>query len=183
MVSILDPLVDKQGGIIKSANWYKKSVQSIADTITARKLMNRGKLTSKPNVGRLNMFFYDPKLKKTLPYYDTFPLVLPLEPIKGGFMGMNFHYLPYMLRFRMLERMQKFADGGLNEKTKINANYDDVKSISLVRPTIKKYLYGHVRSQFLRIDFDEAALAVYLPVQQFRKAGTSRVYADSRSMI
>jgi hypothetical protein len=65
MVSILDPLVDKQGGIIKSANWYKKSVQSIADTITARKLMNRGKLTSKPNVGRLNMFFYDPKLKKT----------------------------------------------------------------------------------------------------------------------
>ena len=183
MASILDPLVDKQGGIRKSANWYRSNVASIADRVTARKLMNQGKLIGRPSVGRLNMFFYDPKLKKTLPYYDTFPLVLPLEPIKGGFMGMNFHYLPPLLRFRLLQRMQRFADGGLNEKTKIDATYDDVKGIGLVKPTIKKYLYGHVRSQFLRIDFDEAALAVYLPVQQFKKAGTSRVYADSRRMI
>ena len=183
MANILDPLVDKQGGIRKSAAWYRSNVASIADRVTARKLMNQGKLIGRPSAGRLNMFFYDPKLKKTLPYYDTFPLVLPLEPIKGGFMGMNFHYLPPLLRFRLLQRMQRFADGGLNEKTKIDATYDDVKGIGLVKPTIKKYLYGHVRSQFLRIDFDEAALAVYLPVQQFRKAGTSRVYADSRRMI
>jgi len=183
MANILDPLVDKQGGIRKSANWYRSNVASIADRVTARKLMNQGKLIGRPSVGRLNMFFYDPKLKKTLPYYDTFPLVLPLEPIKGGFMGMNFHYLPPLLRFRLLQRMQRFADGGLNEKTKIDATYDDVKGIGLVKPTIKKYLYGHVRSQFLRIDFNEAALAVYLPVQQFKKAGTSRVYADSRRMI
>jgi hypothetical protein len=183
MANILDPLVDKQGGIRKSAAWYRSNVASIADRVTARKLMNQGKLIGRPSVGRLNMFFYDPKLKKTLPDYDTFPLVLPLEPIKGGFMGMNFHYLPPLLRFRLLQRMQRFADGGLNEKTKIDATYDDVKGIGLVKPTIKKYLYGHVRSQFLRIDFDEAALAVYLPVQQFKKAGTSRVYADSRRMI
>ena len=169
MAHILDPLVNKQGGIKKSANWYRTNVQSMADNITARKLMNSGKLNNRPSLGRLNMFFYDPKGKKTLPYYDTFPLVLPLEPIKGGFMGMNFHYLPSLLRFRLLERMQKFADGGLNEKTKINANYDDVKSISLVRPTIKKYLYSHVRSSFLRIDYDKAALSVYLPVAQFKK--------------
>ena len=183
MANILDPLVDKQGGIRKSAAWYRSNVASIADRVTARKLMNQGKLIGRPSVGRLNMFFYDPKLKKTLPYYDTFPLVLPLEPIKGGFLGMNFHYLPPLLRFRLLQRMQRFADGGLNEKTKIDATYDDVKGIGLVKPTIKKYLYGHVRSQFLRIDFDEAALAVYLPVQQFKKAGTNRVYADSRRMI
>ena len=183
MATILDPLVDKQGGIRKSAAWYRSNVASIADRVTARKLMNQGKLIGRPSAGRLNMFFYDPKLKKTLPYYDTFPLVLPLESIKGGFMGMNFHYLPPLLRFRLLQRMQRFADGGLNEKTKIDATYDDVKGIGLVKPTIKKYLYGHVRSQFLRIDFDEAALAVYLPVQQFKKAGTSRVYADSRRMI
>jgi len=30
-------------------------------------------------------------------------------------------------------------------------------------------LYSHVRSSFLRVDFDEAALAVMLPVQQFKK--------------
>tara|TARA_B100001094_G_scaffold77073_1_gene73454 strand:- start:155 stop:706 length:552 start_codon:yes stop_codon:yes gene_type:complete len=183
MASILDPLVDKQGGVKKSANWYRTNVQSISDKFTARKLMNQGKLIGRPSVGRLNMFFYDPKFKKTLPYYDAFPLVLPLEPFKGGFMGMNFHYLPYLLRFRLLERMQKFSTGGFSAKTKIEASYDGIKNIAIAKPTIKKYLYSKVRSQFLRIDFDEAAMAVYLPVQQFKKAGVTRVWADSRSMI
>jgi len=183
MASILDPLVDKQGGIRKSANWYRNNVQSIADRVTANKLMSQGKLIGRPSAGRLNMFFYDPKLKKKLPYYDTFPLVLPLESISGGFMGINFHYLPYLLRFRLLERLQKFADGGMKSTTKFEATYDSVKGINLIKPTIKKYLYSHVRSQFLRIDFDEAALAVYLPVQQFKKAGTTRVWSDSRRMI
>ena len=183
MASILDPLKDRQGGIKKSADWYRKNVTSLADRVTARRLMNQGKLIGRPSSGRLNMFFYDPKTKARLPYYDVFPLVLPLESIKGGFMGLNFHYLPYMLRFRLLQRLQKFADGGFKSTTKIEANYDDVKSIGLVRPTIKKYLYSNVRSQFLRIDFDEAVLAAYLPVQQFRKAGTSKVWSDSRRMI
>jgi hypothetical protein len=183
MANILDPLVDKQGGIRKSAAWYRSNVASIADRVTARKLMNQGKLIGRPSAGRLNMFFYDPKTKQKLPYYDTFPLVLPLEPIKGGFLGLNFHYLPYLLRFNLLQRLQKFADGGMKSTTKFEANYDDVKGINLVKPTIKKYLYSHVRSQFLRIDFDEAALAVYLPVQQFKKSGTSKVWSDSRRMI
>jgi hypothetical protein len=183
MASILDPLVDKQGGIKKSANWYRTNVQSMADKFTARKLMNQGRLLGLPSGGRLNMFFYDPKGKKKLPYYDTFPLVLPLESIKGGFMGMNFHYLPYMLRFKLLERMQKFSTGGFDRMTRFDANYDDVKKIGLVRPTIKKYLYNHVQSRFLRIDFDEAVLAAYLPVQQFKKASESKVWSDSRRMI
>ena len=183
MASILDTLKDKQGGVKKSADWYRKNVTSLADRITARRLMNQGKLIGRPSSGRLNMFFYDPKTKARLPYYDVFPLVLPLESIKGGFMGLNFHYLPYLLRFRLLERLQRFADGGFKSTTKITASYDSVKGINLVRPTIKKYLFGYVRSQFLRIDFDEAALAAYLPVQQFRKAGTGKVWADSRRMI
>jgi len=183
MASILDPLKDRQGGIKKSADWYRKNVQSMADTVTARKLMNSGKLIGKPSTGRLNMFFYDPKTKAKLPYYDRFPLVLPLEPIKGGFLGMNFHYLPYLLRFRLLERLQKFSDGGFKSTTKMNVSYDIVKGINLVKPTLKKYLYGYVRSNFLRIDFDESALAAYLPVQRFVKAGTSKVWADSRGMI
>ena len=93
-ISLLDPIVKDQGGSIKSGAWYRKAVQSIANTSSARALMRSGKLNSRPSQGRLNLFFYDPKFKKTLPYYDTFPLVLPLDPIKGGFIGMNFHYLP-----------------------------------------------------------------------------------------
>jgi hypothetical protein len=170
MVSILDPLVDKQGGQRKSADWYRKAIASIADKISARKLMNQGRLIQRPSVGRLNMFLYDPKTKDKLPYYDTFPLVLPLESFRGGFLGMNFHYLPYLTRFRLLQQLQEFASGNpMNENTKFDVSYERVMDINLAKKTFKKYLYSHVRSNFLRIDSNEAALAVYLPVQQFKK--------------
>jgi len=110
--------------------------------------------------------------------------VLPLEPISGGFMGMNFHYLPPLLRFRLLERMQATAtDSRFDDKTKFNVNYDDVKNIKIVKPTIKKYLYSYVQTGFLRINADEAAVAIYLPVQRFKKATEAKVYSDSRRFI
>jgi hypothetical protein len=40
-------------------------------------------------VGSMQMFFYDPKTKETLPYYDTFPLVVVVGPAEGGFYGLN----------------------------------------------------------------------------------------------
>jgi hypothetical protein len=42
----------------------EKLYASIADRITARKLMRSGKLNGIPSRGRLNMFFYDPKYKR-----------------------------------------------------------------------------------------------------------------------
>jgi hypothetical protein len=171
MVSILDPLVDKAGGQRKTAAWYRNAVSSIADKVTANRLMNQGKLIGRPSVGRLNMFFYDPKYKKTLPYYDTFPLVLPLERIPGGFAGINFHYLRPVARFSLLEQLQRYATRGreITSANSFDVSYNRVKNIPLVKNTIKKYLFSHVRSNFLRIDFDEAALAVYLPVANFKK--------------
>ena len=171
MVSILDPLVDKAGGQRKTAAWYRNAVSSIADKVTARRLMNQGRLIGRPSVGRLNMFFYDPKYKKTLPYYDTFPLVLPLERIPGGFAGINFHYLRPVARFSLLEQLQRYATRGreITSANSFDVSYNRVKNIPLVKNTIKKYLFSHVKSNFLRIDFDEAALAVYLPVANFKK--------------
>ena len=171
MPSILDPLVDKQGGARKGAAWYRNAVSSIADRVTARRLMSQGKLLGRPSIGRLNMFFYDPKYKKTLPYYDTFPLVLPIDRIPGGFVGINFHYLRPGARFSLLERLQRFSTRGreITRQNRFDVSYDRVKGIPLVKRTIKKYLWSHVRSSFLRIDYDKAALSVYLPVAQFKK--------------
>ena len=185
MPSILQPLVDKQGGVRKSSSWYRNAVSSIADKVTAGKLMRSGKLIGRPSLGRLNLFFYDPKFKRTLPYYDTFPLVLPLEPIKGGFLGMNFHYLAPLLRFRLLETVQRryATSRELKANMKLDVSYDRIKNIPLAKPTIKKYLYSYVRSSFLRIDADEAAIACYLPVQQFKKRSASYVYGQSRGII
>ena len=168
-ISILDPLKDKQGGIRKSVDWYRKNVAELSNRVTAAALMRSGKLNGIPSKGRLNFFFYDPKYKQVLHLYDRFPLVLPLETIPGGFMGLNFHYIRPVQRVSLLNNLQTFATGGMKASTRIDATYDGIKNVRDTKNMIKKYLYGHVRSSFLRVDFDEAALAVMLPVQQFKK--------------
>ena len=184
MASVFDTIKIKAGDTDRSNNWYRGQVKRIASGTTAQQLFRQGKLARRPSVGRLNLFGYNPKLRKTLPYYDIFPLVLPLEAISGGFIGMNFHYLPPLLRMRLLERMQARAtDRDFDSNTRFNVTYDDVKRLSIVKPTIKKYLYSYVQTGFLRINADEAATAIFLPVQRFKKASETRVYADSRRFI
>ena len=184
MASVFDRIKVRAGDTDRSATWYRSQVNRIASGKTAGQLFREGKLQGRPSVGRWNLFGYNPKLRAKLPYYDIFPLVLPLEPTKGGFMGMNFHYLPPLLRFRLLERMQaRASDRRFDSKTKFEVNYDDVKNIKIVKPTIKKYLYAYCQTGFLRINADDAAIAIYLPVQRFKKAPEATVYADSRKFL
>ena len=97
---------------------------------------------------------------------------------------MNFHYLPPAMRFTLLQRLDTFLSGDMIKKsTKYQVSYDSVKNIPMVAPTLHKYLYKQVRSNFLRIDATEAALAVYLPVQQFRKQPATTVWSRSRRGI
>ena len=127
------------------------------------------------------MFFYDPKFKQRLPYYDEFPLVLPLEPMKGGFIGLNFHYLPYGARFKFLQQLQSYASNGkFDQSTKIQASYSSIKNNKYTKVSIKRYLYSHVRSNFLRVDVNEMALAAYLPVAQFQGRSLGGVFAAAR---
>lgn len=43
-------------------------------------------LKNRVGSGQMYMFYYDPKHKKTLPYYDRFPLIIMVGPAEGGFM-------------------------------------------------------------------------------------------------
>ena len=141
-ISILDPLKDKQGGIRKSVEWYRKNVASLADRVTASKLMRSGKLNGIPSRGRLNFFFYDPKYKQVLPLYDRFPLVLPLETIPGGFMGLNFHYIRPVQRVSLLNNLQRFASGGMKPSTRIDATYDGIKGVSYQKHDKKIFVWS-----------------------------------------
>ena len=184
MVKIFEPLLDLQDNQFKSANWYKNAASLIADKVSSNKLMRSGKLLGRPSAGRMCMFFYDPKTAQKLPFYDIFPLVLPVDTFRGGFVGLNFHYLPYGLRYKLLEQLQQFATNKkFDETTRLQVTYNSVKNIGLIKPAIKKYLWRQVQSNFLRVDVDEMAIAIYLPVAQFKKASLTRVFADSRRKI
>jgi len=167
----------------RSTQWFRNKIKEFG-TPTQTQLMREGKVTARPNFGKLNMFVYDPKMKKTLPYYDTFPLVLPIDTFKGGFIGLNLHYLPINLRVRLLDRL---VDDTNNTKfdatTKIVADYRSLKKVRLIKPAIKKYLASQVQSRFRRIDADEFTIAALLPVARFKKASMAQVHRDSRAMI
>ena len=92
---------DEAKGRPRSTEWYRDKIKEFGQP-GALDLIRDGKRNTKPFYGKLNMFFYDPKHKKKLPYYDTFPLVLPIEKYPDGFLGINMHYLPIPLRIRLL---------------------------------------------------------------------------------
>ena len=167
-----------------SIEWYRQKVMEFGKP-SSQQLVREGKRSDRPYIGKLNMFIYDPKLKEKLPYYDIFPLVLPLEYYSEGFLGINFHYLPIPLRAMLLDNLTtRFLNNDrLDESTRLRVTYNTVKSIKLVQPTLHKYLRGYTKSQFRRIDADEFVVATMLPVQQFKKASSKKVWSDSRKMV
>ena len=174
MASIFDTIRQAAGDRDLSINWYKKKVADLSNRISAARLMRDNKLKKAPSFNKLHFFRYDPKLKATLPYYDTFPLVMPIQSAKGGFLGINFHYLPIPLRMKLLETLDKRGFRG---------DYSKLKNIREVKPTIKHYLKRQFVSGFLELEEDDYAPAIFMPVAQFRKASASQVWRDSRRMI
>ena len=174
---------DEAKGRPKSTAWYREKIKEFG-TPTTLDLIRDGKRSNQPFYGRLNMFMYDPKFKKKLPYYDTFPLVLPLEMYSDGFLGINLHYLPIPLRIKLLDSLVDYSNNtAFDESTKLIVDYSKLKRVKLIKPTIHKYLAGQTKSQFRRIDADEFTIATLLPVQRFKKSSASEVWKDSRAMI
>ena len=174
MASVFDTIRNAAGDRDLSINWYKKKVADLSNRISAARLMRSGKLKNAPTFNKLHFFRYDPKLKAVLPYYDTFPLVMPIQSAPGGFLGINFHYLPIPLRMRLLETLDKRGFRG---------DYRKLKNIREIKPTLKHYLKRQFVSGFLELEEDDYAPSIFMPVAQFRKAGASQVWRDSRRKI
>ena len=165
MATVFDKILDTTTGP-KSYDWYRKQVQSMT-TPGARSLIRQGKATIAPKYGVMNLFGYDPKYKETLPLYDRFPLIFPLEPAKGGFYGINFHYLQPGARVNFLRQLSRFAsDKNYDKKTRYNIGE---LSGRYFKRTIKHYLTKQVRTSFLNITADEMSIAIFLPVARFQK--------------
>jgi len=163
--TVFDKILDTTTGP-KSYDWYRKQVQAMT-TPGARSLINQGKATIRPKYGVMNLFGYDPKFKETLPLYDRFPLIFPLEPAKGGFYGINFHYLQPGARVNFLRQLSRFAtDKNYDKNTRYNIGELTGRYF---KKTIKRYLNNQVRTSFLNIPADEMAIAIFLPVARFVK--------------
>ena len=140
-----------------------------------KKVTSPSKVFSKsatPAIGGMYLFTYDPKYKQTLPFYDMYPLVIPIEFYGNGFLGLNLHYLPPMARARLLDSLRKVAiDDKYSEKTKLNLSYDllnlHARQFAEFKVCVKRYLFAHVRSTFHEVSQSEWDKAVMLPLQKW----------------
>lgn len=163
--------------------WLKAKVGELRPTPAAL-MKDRERLKDKSFIGKMYFFFYDPKTKDSLPYYDRFPLVIPIERYSDGFLGLNLHYIHPKQRIILLDKLSDTATSKrFDEKTKLRLSYQYLATASTAfqaMPCIKRYLFNHLTSRFLEIPADEWDIAALLPVEQFEKASTSKVYAESR---
>lgn len=168
----------------KSRDWFNKQTNILSRVrINERQLFREQKVVSNIRPGRMYCFYYDPKHKDTLPYYDRFPLVLPWPGDNDHFMGLNLHYLHPYHRMILLTKLMQFASNSrLDDTTRLRFSWQLISNAAkfrIVQPCVKMYLWTHVKSQFIDIPSNEWHTALMLPVARFVGATTTRVWADS----
>ena len=171
----------------ESREWFRKKASNLR-SINREDLMKEEPLKTgaRQIVGSMQMFFYDPKTKDTLPYYDKFPLAIIVEPAKGGFHGLNIHYLPPVLRAKFLDALMDIADKKITDNSKFDLTYKTLKNASKMKyfePCYKHYLTEHVKSKFAKVPAPEWEIATFLPTASWSKASSQKVFSDSRKMI
>lgn len=172
----------------QSVSWLQKSVSELKSPANLAKEIARDRdRQGRFLVGGLYHFFYDPLTKAELPYYDVFPLVIPLEKKADGFVGMNLHYLPPRYRAAFLDKLMNFAITNENDEPKrLRVTYEilaKTRNLREFKPCIKQYLYSQVRSKILTVKPNEWEVAIFLPTANFKKAPASLVYKESIEKI
>ena len=163
--------------------WLHMKIKDLKPTRAAL-LKDRDRLKERSVIGKMYFYFYDPKTKEKMKYYDRFPLVIPIESYNDGFLGLNLHYIHPKYRMTMLDKLSATANNSsYDEKTKLRVSYQYLTAASKVfeaTPCIKRYLFSQIESRFLEISADEWDIAALLPMESFVGASTSKVYADSQ---
>ena len=172
----------------KSSEWFEAEVARLTDPLPSQ----RAQLNTKGNIskggpirGALMMYIYKPINKLELPYYDRFPLVIPIEVYKKpvpGFVGLNLHYLDYYDRARLLDMLQTLGQPGAIKLNRIN--YDilsAVRKYKMFRPCIKRYAIQNVLTNMALIPRDMWEIALYVPNEDFKKIrNKASIWRDSK---
>lgn len=176
-----------------SWNWYQINVRQLgeAKALTNAPMglftANQTMLVQKLIPGWLHMFFYSPKGKDKLPYWDRFPLVIPFRATSTHFWGLNIHYLPMKHRMLLMNKLLQFtSDKTMSERTKLMVSWRLLSNISKfpeVAPCVKQYIIGNVKSKYLRIKAEDWMIAASLPVERFTGANAQAVWKQSRKKI
>jgi hypothetical protein len=167
----------------QAREWLRMKIRDLKPTRAAL-LKDRDRLKERSVIGKMYFYFYDPKTKEKMKYYDRFPLVIPIERYNDGFLGLNLHYIHPKYRMTLLDKLSSTASNdAYDEKTKLRISYQYLTSASKVfeaTPCIKRYLFSQIESRFLEITADEWDIAALLPMESFVGATANQVHSESR---
>jgi hypothetical protein len=180
-----DNLRINAGSTQRSQAWYRTQVgklQNLQRTVDSS--ISQARLITRPEIGKLYLFHYDPKHKDTLPYYDTMPLVFPFERAQGGFLGLNLHYLPYVMRFKLMSALLNIAEkSGASRKTAFSWQLlSNSSRFPGSKVAVKHYLTAQMQSSFLEIPDDQWLAASQMPIERFVNTNKETVFRDTRRM-
>lgn len=135
-----------------------------------------------PSPGSMFLFKYDAKYKDVLPYWDSFPLVFPIEMYSDGFLAINLHYVPPNARAKIMDALWSISNSKkFDEKTKIKLTYAMLTKVKKFKPLqfcLKRYLYSHVKTPPIEIFAPEWDIVLFMPLAKWNNSSVSSVYKD-----
>lgn len=166
----------------KSQAWFAEQAKKLGNMVSPNSAMSTpGRQRAKFMPGKMYLFQYFPLMAKELPYYDVLPLVIPFSADENTFTGLNFHYLPYKVRYVLLRNLLDFATNKkMDDKTRLNLSWAYVKGVSKyagISSAVKRYRVDHMQSHFLEIKPEEWFMALLLPIERFN-VGENQVYIN-----
>ena len=196
MAEVQESLLSKVSNAIKtgtvgqevrrSAQWFQDKIKGLKGEVknrfsstNAAKFYREAETKVNPNLlkrraelGDLFCYYYNPKYRATLPYYDMFPMIMLIGAEKDTFLGINFHYLRPKWRAVLLDRVSAKLGSGLPRWSKL-------RQIRQIAPTIKRYRFDHIMRRVIPIEENEQEIAIFLPTERFKKSAKAKVWADS----
>jgi hypothetical protein len=172
----------------KSRKWLLQTVNKLKKIDRKKDIVDdRERHANRTFIGKIYFFFYDPKTKDDLPYYDSFPLVIPIERYKDGFLGLNLHYIPAKLRIRFLDKLYDIiSNDKFDHTTKLKITYEIVSGASRFKefaPCLKRYLRKHIKTEMVDVGADNWEIAAVLPVEFFAKEKLKTIFEESMEKI
>ncbi len=151
----------------KTVRWHRKEAYKWFHAKTAKGVMGKLK-PSYPTIGKMYMYVYDAKYKDTLPMWDEFPLMMPINITATHILGINFHYIPPIARAKYLARLL-ILEGkhNIDDNTRLRLRYELIKSLPYTKDMIKKYINWRIKSQFYEVHPEEWKYIIFLPLAKW----------------
>ena len=170
--------------------WFRNAAQEVSSVNTRRLMNDKKNLTNRiteESIGSMYMFSYNPKHKETLPHYDVFPLIFPIGIMNDGFLGINLHYLPPVLRAILMNRLYETLNNKkYDSTTKLKLSYELLNGyakFNYFKPCVKHYLLDYVSGSFLYVEPTNWDIALMLPTERFRKQSKELVWKSVRENL